>query len=140
MIDLFPYLNSLFSNNKNWSEISDNDKSRNFFMMQRMLAKKFPIQVHHLSHLKIDAPSVSNYWHEILIKSNNSVPGWIYSKNIKSEQKKDVKLPSQEMIEWYCLQNEISQKEFQEKVNFFGDQFCKELIKQEKIMKSQGAL
>lgn len=142
MIQLFDYMKLIFSKNeKEWKELKDTDKSRNFFMMNRFLSIQYPVQVHHLSHYKIDPSAVSDYWHRSLSSKFNSSPKWIYAKTIKKkDQEKKLDLPSQPMIKWYCEKNEISRKEFDQMVSFFGEKFTSELKSMEKILISQGLI
>jgi hypothetical protein len=142
MIQLFDYIKIVFSNDeKAWREIKDIDKSRNFFMLNRFMSIKFPVQAAALSHYKIDAPGVSDYWHRTMSNLFKSTPNWVYAKTKKkNEESKKIDLPSDEMIKWFCEKNEMSRAEFYQNVNFFGDAFLKEIKSLEKILKSQGIL
>lgn len=142
MIQLFDYIKLVFSKDeKSWKALKNTDKSRNFFMLNRFISIQFPVQVSFLSHYKIDPVAVSDYWHRTLSSKFTSTPKWIYAKTKKkTEKEKELNLPSVEMIRWYCERNEISRREFDENVKFFGDDFLVEIRSLEKILKSQGAL
>ena len=140
MIQLFDYIKLIFTaDDKKWHEVSATDKARNFFMMSRFLSIKYPAQVSILSHIKINAASTSDYWHVILKRMHTSVPGWIYAKTRKKaiEEKKKNGL-SEEMIKWYCQKEEISRKDYERTVKFFGEEFIEELTELEKVLRSQG--
>ena len=142
MIQLFDYTKLMFTaNEKQWQEVKSTDKNRNFFMMNRFLAIKYPLQVSLLSHYKIDSVAVSDYWHSMLTKLFKSQPSWIFAKTKKKateDKKKD--LPSEAMIKWYCQKNEMSRKDFDQNIKFFGETFLTEIRATEKILKSQGIL
>jgi hypothetical protein len=143
MIQLFDYLKLVFSKDeKAWGNLNSVDKGRNFFMLNRFMSIKFPVQVHALSLLKIDPNSASNYWHKTMKSLHGgSTPNWIYTKTKKKAEKdKKLNLPSEEMIRWYCNKNEISRKDFVQSVEFFGETFLKEIHSLEKILKSQKVL
>lgn len=142
MIQLFDYMKLVFSKNeKEWKELKDNDKARNFFMLNRFMSIQYPYQVAHLSHYKIDSVAASDYWHRTVSSRYSSTPGWIYAKTVKKkDQEKKLDLPSPEMIKWYCEKNEISRSEFHQNVKYFGESFLKEIKDLEKILKSQGLL
>lgn len=142
MIQLFDYVGLVFSNKeKEWEKLKDSDKARNFFMLNRFLSIKYPVQVHHLSLLRINPSSASDYWHHTMKGLFGSTPKWIYAKTKKkNEEAKKLDLPSEEMIKWYCEKNEISRKEFLLHVKFFGDNFLSEVKSMEKVLKSQGVL
>jgi hypothetical protein len=72
---------------------------------------------------------------------HSGTPTWIYAKTVKKKDvEKKLDLPSPEMIKWYCDQNEISRRDFDENVKFFGDNFLSDIRSLEKILKSQNAL
>lgn len=142
MIQLFDYIKIVFSKDeKAWKELKDTDKARNFFMLNRFMSIQYPVQASYLSHYKIDPVAVSDYWHRTMGQKFTYTPKWIYAKTVKKkDQEKKLDLPSNEMIKWYCEKNEISRKEFDQNVKFFGENFVNELKSFEKILKSQGLL
>jgi len=142
MIQLFDYIALVFSKNeKTWKDLKNTDKSRNFFMLNRFMSIKYPVQANMLSHYRINAESVSDYWHRNMSSLHSGTPKWVYTKTVKKKEvEKKLDLPSTEMIRWYCHQNEMTRREFDESVNFFGNDFLSELRSLEKILKSQNAL
>jgi hypothetical protein len=142
MVQLFDFVKLAFTaDEEQWSELNDPDKSRNFFMMNRFLSIKYPVQVAVLSHMKIDAPSTMDYWHTTLRKLYKSVPSWIYAKTKKkSTEDKKKNMPSDQMVAWYCQHEEISTKEYMTSVKMFGEPFLSEIRELEKTLKSQGLL
>lgn len=137
-MELFEFIDSLFSQEK-WKNVSDTDKRKHFFMMNRYLSIKYPYQVLHLSLIKIDAPSVADYWHSSLSSLYSKTPGWVYAKTIKRKSKdKKVSYPSSQMIEWYCKTEGLSPKEFEYKEKFLGEKFISELLNEEKDLRSAG--
>jgi hypothetical protein len=126
---------------KQWKDLTTVDKNRNFFMMNRFLSIKYPVQVAYLSHIKINAPAVADYWHGNLTKLYKSVPSWMYAKTKKKEkEEKKREGLSDAMIKWYCQREEISRKEFEYTSQVFGEEFLEELRATEKVLKSQGYL
>jgi len=140
MVPLFDYIKLLFTaNEKQWKEVTDIDKSRNFYMTNRFLSIKYPVPVAVLSYIKINAAATADYWHHNLRTLYKSVPPWIYAKTKKKaiEEKRKNGL-SEEMIKWYCQKEEIGRKDFDYTVKTFGDSFVNEIADLEKILKSQG--
>jgi hypothetical protein len=142
MVQLFDYLKLVFSkDDKSWNSLSSTDKSRNFFMLNRFMSIKYPVQAGALSHYRINLESVSDYWHRTMSSLYTSSPNWIYAKTKKkNDDAKKLDLPSPEMIKWHCERNEMSRRDFDEHVKFFGESFLSELRSMEKILKSQGLL
>ena len=142
MLQLFDYVKLVFSRKKkDWEEVKDTDKSRNFFMLNRFMSIQFPIQASHLCHYKINPVEVSNHWHRTVSGKFTSVPGWVYAKTVKKKDvSKKIDYPSEEMINWYCAKNELSRKDFDQHANFFKEDFLNDIKKLEKTLKSQGLL
>lgn len=142
MIQLFDYTKLMFTaNEKRWKELKDTDKNRNFFMMNRFLSIKYPVQVSLLSHFRINSAAVSDYWHSVLTKLYKTQPSWIFAKTKKkATEDKKKNLPSEAMIKWWCQKHEISRRDFDDSVNFFGDSFLDEVRDLEKVLKTQGLL
>lgn len=142
MIQLFDYTKLMFvADEKKWKEVTTLDKSRNFFMMNRFLSIKYPVQVAVLSHLKINAAATADYWHATMSKLYKTTPSWIYAKTKKKEKEaKKREGLSDEMIKWYCQKEEISRKEFEFTCKTFGEDFLEELRSMEKVLKGQGYL
>ena len=129
------------ANEKQWKELKDTDKNRNFFMMNRFLSIKYPVQVSLLSHFRINSAAVSDYWHSVLTKLYKTQPSWIFAKTKKkATEDKKKNLPSEAMIKWWCQKHEISRRDFDDSVNFFGDSFLDEVRDLEKVLKTQGLL
>lgn len=142
MIQLFDYTKLIFTaTEKQWQEVKDTDKNRNFFMLNRFLSIKYPLQVSLLSHFRINSASTSNYWHSMLKRLYKSQPSWIFAKTKKkATEDKKKNLPSESMIKWWCQKHEMSRRDFENSVSFFGDSFLDEVRDLEKTLKSQGLL
>ena len=136
-IGLFDYIKIVFSKNeKGWKELTDADKRSNFWMLNRYISIQYPLKVNYLSLLKINPITVSDYWHKVFSNQYTAPPGWVYTKTLKKvEQEKKLDLPSEAMIVYYCNREEISRKDFDQSVKFFGKEFVDELKAQVKILK-----
>lgn len=140
-MELFDYVKLIFSNDEKWKDVTSVEKRKNFWMLSRFMSIKHPVQASVLSHFKIDPEAVSDYWHRSMSSLYTGTPGWVYAKTKKKDDtNKKFELPSPEMIKWYCGRNEMSRREFDENIKFFGDDFLKEIRSLEKVLKSQNAL
>ena len=74
-MELFDILKAFF-NKKNWEDVSNHDKARNFFMINRIMGIAFPLQANAFNSTKIDPVSVVNYWKETLNTKYKAPPGW----------------------------------------------------------------
>lgn len=88
MADLTEIVNSLFNKRDNWKSISNEDKEKNFFIINRFLSKNWPKHSQELNKKEMDKsvaldlwfiflknkPYPKNFWHKgKLAKSNLSL-------------------------------------------------------------------
>lgn len=139
-MEFFDYMKCFFSRDeKKWNGVSVKEKRTHFWRMNRMMSIKMPVQTAMISRLKVNLENVSDHWHRAMTAKYTDIPFWVYTKTIKKNEdlKKKNKI-SNEMKRWYCENNEISMREFDEKISYFGEKFVKEIEKLEKTMRSQG--
>ena len=136
-MELFEFLNVMFTRPAEWDNISNLEKKKQFFMTNRRLAINFPMQANVLQHLKINPTSVVNFWqYFIRIKQKYSqVPGWMYTKGVKKTQQVKEKLSvSQNLIDEYARLNRLDRKSVIDAITFYPDAMKKELKQFEKII------
>ncbi len=115
-MQLFDYIKVLFGSDKAWDKVSNYDKSRNSFMVNRFLGIKFPIQANLFNTLKVDPVGQAESWRMVASKFNK-VPGFIYTK-VKKQSKEKKWIPDPKMAELYMKFNEIGQREFDEAMKY----------------------
>jgi hypothetical protein len=87
-MELFDIIKNIFSQDpKKWSQISKNDKSRNFFMINRIMAIQFPHIANQFNKIKINPDATVDWWRKNLSSRYAKTPTWIYTKTIKKENK-----------------------------------------------------
>jgi len=128
-MDLFNVLNSFYDKNK-FDKISDFDLGKNFFMINRFCSINYPILANNFNHLKINGVSVVKVWQTLLSRKYSKSPHWMFVKikKEKKEQENKKYYIDDNIVSKYCELNEITKREFFEKLNFFGDNFYKEVI------------
>jgi hypothetical protein len=88
-MQLFDIVKLIFSNKKNeWKSVGKNDKSRNFFMINRIMSIQFPVQANQFNKLKVVPGPVVDWWHDTLSSRFSKPPVWLYTKTKKSESTK----------------------------------------------------
>lgn len=90
-MELFDIVKTIFKQDKEWNKVSRNDKTRNFFMINRIMSIQFPIQAHQFNHTKISPRPIADWWHNTLSRHYTKMPNWIFTKTKKTETKKDTK-------------------------------------------------
>jgi len=89
MADLTEIVNSLFSKRDNWKNISNDDKEKNFFIINRFLSKSWPTQSQELNNKEVDKSLALDIWYMFL--KNKSYPKnfWHKGKIGKNQLKPD---------------------------------------------------
>lgn len=88
-MELFTLIKNIFSSDdKVWKTVGKFDKSKNFFMINRIMSIQFPIQANQFNKLKIVSPPVIDWWRDNLSHRYSKPPTWIYTKTKKLEKEK----------------------------------------------------
>ena len=120
-MELFDILKAFF-NKKNWEDVSNHDKARNFFMINRIMGIAFPLQANAFNSTKIDPVSVVNYWKETLNTKYKAPPGWFFTAT-KKKEKSNAFSPEEEVSEFIKFKYEISNREIQDLGKYFPKEF-----------------
>ena len=83
MAELIDVVNSLLKK-KGWETITDEDKIKNFFIINRMLSKKYTDQSQLLNLKTIDKVSALNLWYNFML--SQPYPKWFWSKGTGKEK------------------------------------------------------
>ena len=84
MAELIDVANAMFTNKRNWVNISDEDKEKFFFIFNRYFAKKYPEKSQLLNLKVIDKVSALDLWYHFML--NKPYPNWFWSKSEKAEK------------------------------------------------------
>lgn len=126
-MELFDIVKKIFDpSEKSWREVSKYDKTRNFFMLNRIMSIKFPVQSNLFNHTKISPDSVVDWWWDNLSKKTGKPPFWIYTKTKKSTKIQDEtksKIDYSETEKFICERYEISKREINDLKSFFPDRY-----------------
>lgn len=134
----FELIKIIIEEPKSYDNISSLEKKKNFFIINRRMAIKFPLQAHVLQHLKIDEVSVIDSWKIFLQKQYNKVPYWMYTKGIKKaqESKENKTNIKESIIKEFATKNNFDIQSVREALNLFPKEMTKELKQFEKIISS----
>jgi len=137
-MELFDINKKVFDK-QGWDQVSNSDKKRNFFMLNRFFSIAYPMQANILQHLRINQSAVIDFWHLFLSSKYDKVPFWIYIKGVKkSEEIKTKKINiSKETVKQYCIFNKIDPKIAEDAILHFPNQFANELKQFEKLTKQK---
>lgn len=136
MVDLFELIKIMFEDSKSYNKINPGEKKKHFFMINRRMSVKFPLQAQVLQHLKIDEVSVVDFWQYFLRKQYNKTPYWMYTKGIKkSKELKEKKTNIKEtLIKEYAIKHNLDIRSVKDALEFFPKEMKKEIQTFEKII------
>jgi len=126
-MELFDIIKSIFKSDSIWSKVSNADKKRHYFMINRIMAINFPIQADQFNRLKVNPYPVVDWWQRTLSKNYSRVPNWIYTKTNKVKKNKPSSKSNLDEFEDVELvirtKFEVSKRELSELKSFFPDKY-----------------
>lgn len=125
-MELFDVIKNIFSQDqKKWTQISKNDKSRNFFMINRIMAIQFPHIANKFNKIKINPDATIDWWRKNLSSRYTKTPTWIYTKTVKKENKiKKDPLASWENIELFVRDRyNVSKRDLSDLRRFYPERY-----------------
>ena len=81
MAELIDVFNAMFRNRQEWKKITDEDKSKYFFIFNRYLSKKYIEKAQLLNLKTIDKVLALDLWYNFMLKE--PFPNWFWSKSEK---------------------------------------------------------
>jgi hypothetical protein len=127
-MQLFDIIKNIFStNNKTWDQVGRIDKSRNFFMINRIMAIQFPVQANQFNRMRIVPGPVVDWWRSTLSGRYSKPPNWIYTKTKKiSSEDKIKETKNFDQVEIFIREKySVSKRELSDIKNFYPDRYNK---------------
>jgi hypothetical protein len=129
---LFDQINLMFSNPKKFTAQANYVKGKEFFMMNRFFAIKFPIQANFFNHIKMNTNEAVQIWCDMLSPQSTRTPGWIWqglkgAKKKKAEKKKKT-IINDDTLKFYCSKKQLSRKDLDYAIKTLGQPFVEELL------------
>jgi hypothetical protein len=136
-MELFDIEKIIFQDHKRWKDVTNGDKKKNFFMLNRFFSINYPLQAQLLQHIKSNPVAVMDFWFDFLSKRYNKIPFWIYIKGVKKSKEVKEKKPthlSKEIIYKYCQTYNLDTKTIQDGMLLFPEATIKEIKEFEKLI------
>jgi hypothetical protein len=117
---LFDFIKIFFTKQDIYKKISNHNKKRHHFMINRFFAIQYPTNAQLFNRNGINPAGVIDSWF-LVANRFKSVPGWIYTKTKKAEKEVSLKskyIPSDIVISFFMEKNEIGKREFKELEKF----------------------
>jgi len=133
---LFDFIKILFTKPNDYKNITNHNKKRHHFMINRFFAIKFPANAQLFNVNGINPIAVIDSW-ALVGARFKGVPGWIYTKTKKpvaTPSTKSKYIPSETAIQFFMEKNEIGKREFKELEKFAKDDLYASLKRLEDSM------
>lgn len=124
-MELFDLTKRLFDRGNSWNEVTNSDKSRHAFMVNRFMSIKFPMQANILNNRNVDPRVTVDIWKDAMSRLYTKPPVWMYTKVAKKEKEK--KKSSKIAIDRFMKLNKLSRRDFDGIEELFSDDLNKEL-------------
>ena len=124
-MQLFDIIKLIFNNKqKEWKSVGKIDKSRNFFMINRIMSIQFPVQANQFNKLKVVPAPVVDWWHDTLSARFSKPPVWLYTKTKKSDGPKPDEVKTSELTESFIRDKyRISKRDIETIKKFYPDKY-----------------
>lgn len=125
-MELFELVKTIFKSEKDWNKVTRNDKTKNFFMVNRIMSIQFPVQANQFNHTKISPKPVVDWWHNNLSRYYTKTPNWIFTKTKKSQDsaKPITKVETNPEVERFVMEKfEISKREIGDLKKFYPAEY-----------------
>lgn len=134
--EFFEVSRKMFTDINEFNKLSDQVLSRNFFMMNRSIAIKFPDKAQAFNILGINEPDVMKFW-STYIGNTGRVPGFMFTKGSKASQKEKeikMKMPSKKLIKEFCLHYNLNRKDVMSAIKLYNNEMINEIFEYEKMI------
>jgi hypothetical protein len=129
-------LSAIFSKTE-WKKVSETEKYSNFFMINRFLSIKYPVEINSCQIVglgKKNSARMLDCWNIILSSKYTRLPPWIWTKGGSKDKIKDcTKDIDKSIIKKFQTDNQLSQKDLDFYAEMFPDDFRKDLLHYKKI-------
>mgnify|MGYP001260974689 CR=1 FL=1 len=132
---LFDFIKVFFNEPKTYEDLTNHQKGRHQFMLNRFFSIQYPVQASNFNKLNTSSYGTAESWHLVALKFKRT-PGFIFTKlnkNKKPDKKKYI--PTDEALEFYLNRNEIGLREYKESLQYFPDKVEEDLKRIEKMYK-----
>ena len=124
-MQLFDIVKNIFStNDKVWKSVGRIDKSRNFFMVNRIMSIQFPLQANQFNKLKVVPAPVVDWWRDTLSHSFSKPPVWIYTKTKKVEKQEESQIKESPEVEAFIRDKyKVTRRDLLQIKEFYPDRY-----------------
>lgn len=87
MKNFIDIVDCIFVNKDRYDELTDEEKTNAFFIINKKFAKKYPKAAYFFNNKNVDKPSAIDQWFEIF-KNQHGIPAWYWTTKSKKDTPK----------------------------------------------------
>jgi hypothetical protein len=136
-MELFDLIKTMFDRSSKWEKVKPYEKAKNFFMINRFMSINFPMQANMFNNRHMITSSAVDSWRDVVNRLFTKPPTWMYTKTKKAEKSGSKKYPEKETIMQWMKLNALSKRDVESIMELSPDEFVKELLQFEKMLKDK---
>lgn len=139
-MELFDLTKIIFERPNEWQEVSNADKRKWYYLIQRRFCIQHPIQANALQRMKVEQAYVLDFWQRYMYRTyGGRTPGWMYTAGVKkAKDKKETKMKvSDSVITQYAKMMELDKKSVFDALEFYPDVMLSELKQFQKMIEQK---
>lgn len=110
MFDFTHIVDFIFKKQSDYKKLSSEDKEKFFFIINRKLARKYPVHAQFFNKKSIDKSNALDIWYHFFVKQGaKGIPNWYWGNKNKSKKEKSI-LKKEEYIK-ICNIFDVTNKE-----------------------------
>lgn len=135
-MELFDTIAVMFEAPQRWGEVTNYDKKKHYFMINRIMSIQYPVHANMVQNLKTNQIAVVDFWFRFVSKQFKRKPQWLFTsakKKTSTAKKKDS--VTDEMIKNFADRLGYEIKDVRKAIEYFGDGILVEVKEIDKILK-----
>ena len=131
MYDFTHIVDFIFKKKEEYRKLSDEDKEKNFFIINRKFARGFPTHAQFFNNKSIDKSSALDVWYQFFIKKRTTdIPSWYW---FKQANKKEKSLITKDDVQFLMKFYDIKERDINFLLEYYPEEVLEEVKKYHKF-------
>lgn len=132
MYDFTHIVDFIFKNKNEYKKLSNEDKEKFFFIINRKFARVFPLHAQLFNDKSIDKSNALDIWYHFFIKKGvKGIPGWYWVP--KKSSKKEKSIATKKEVEYLMNFYDIKENDVEFLIEHYKEDVIEELKKYRKF-------
>ena len=128
MFDFTHIIDFIFKKQSDYKKLSNEDKEKFFFIINRKMARMYPVHAQFLNKKYIDKSNSMDIWFNFFVKKgSNGIPNWYWGSKKKTTKEKSI--IKKDEIEFLKKLYDIKENDIQFLIDFFPEELLQEVKK-----------